>query len=516
MNQLNVVVLKPSKYGLDGYVERFWKGFMPNATVPFIRSMIPQRIKDTEIITHSVDEYVHTDLEYFKLFDAQRMGPTLLLLVGVQSNQFQRALDLAAYATKRGCHAVIGGPHSMTCDTSMLQGNGVSFSQSEAESVLPTILNDAISNEGLQPVYGVNQRWANELESPVLIPPSRRNLQRYIVPLMGFYPYRGCPFTCNFCSVIKIAGRKVRGQSLDTTVASLKAAKSAGVRMVMFTSDNFNKIPDVNNMLNAMIEKDCSVPFFCQCDTQIAGEPELVELMARAGCFDIFVGVESFDSKTLSLAHKYQNKPQKYSEIIRLCRQWGISAHFSSIIGFPDDTEEKVLDHLDTLKQLDPAMASFYVLCPIPGTEQYDDFMKAGLISESNLDRFDTIQPVWDHSYLSKVDRSRLLMKCYREFYSLKHTIGKLKYIKNKLKYNLLTEIGGSIAYTAFSRWCTFKNKHPMSGGIGEFKRDHVSDYINLRRQTYGYELVPLPRSLKLSAADELKNRVNLKLVLAH
>ncbi len=60
-----VVVLKPSKYMEDGYVERFRWGFMPNSTVPYVRSMTPDVVGDTPIEVHAVDEYVHTDLRVF-------------------------------------------------------------------------------------------------------------------------------------------------------------------------------------------------------------------------------------------------------------------------------------------------------------------------------------------------------------------------------------------------------------------------------------------------------------------
>ena len=105
---------------------------MPNSTLPFIHSMVPEYVGTTATRVRVVDEYVQTDLEYLNLLDAKKHGPTLLLLVGVQSHQFQRALDLAALATESGCSAIIGGPHPMTCDTSMLQGRGVSFALAEA------------------------------------------------------------------------------------------------------------------------------------------------------------------------------------------------------------------------------------------------------------------------------------------------------------------------------------------------------------------------------------------------
>src|SRR6185436_8324200 len=191
-------------------------------------------------------------------------------------------------------------------------------------------------------------RWAEELRPPVLIPPSKRDLRRYIVPMLGVYPARGCPFTCNFCSVIKIAGRQIRSQSIDVTLASLRAAKAAGVERIMFTSDNFNKYPEAPELLRAMIAEDFRMPFFVQCDTQIGKQEELIELLARAGCFQMFLGVESFNRKTLLAAKKSQNHPQLYGEIVRLCRKSGIATQFANIIGFPDDTESSIYEHLRT------------------------------------------------------------------------------------------------------------------------------------------------------------------------
>ena len=124
---LRVVILKPRKYTADGYVERFRWGFMPNSTVPYLRSMTPSVVGHTSVEVQTVDEYVHTDLQYLSLLNRPRGGRTLLALVGVQSHQFHRALDLAAYARRGGCMVVIGGPHVMTCDTSMLHDCGVSF-----------------------------------------------------------------------------------------------------------------------------------------------------------------------------------------------------------------------------------------------------------------------------------------------------------------------------------------------------------------------------------------------------
>ena len=502
---LQVVIIKPSKYTADGVVERFRRGFMPNSTVPYMRSMVPAEVDGVPVEIQTIDEYVHTDLHYLKLLSRPEGKRTLVALVGVQSHQFHRALDLAAYAHSNGCLAVIGGPHVMTCDTSMFHGRGVSFAQAEAELVWPKILHDAAGGE-LQPVYGSERRWQQELAAPVLAPPSRSDLGRYVIPMLGVYPARGCPFLCNFCSVTKIAGRRIRSQSIATTLASLRAAKAAGVRTIMFTSDNFNKYPEAEELLTAMAEDKLDLKFFVQCDTQIARQEHLVDLLGKAGCFQMFVGVESFNRQTLLAAQKGQNRPETYRDIVRLCREHGISSHFSNIIGFPPDTEQEVHEHLEVLRELAPTWASFYILCPIPGTEQYDDFLEKELITEQNLDRFDTTCLTWRHPSLSRQRLSELLFECYREFFSLTHGLQNIRNMRFRHGTGWLAETMGSLAMSLFVRHCAWQRTHPMSGGVARVRADGLDDFLPLRQRTFGCELAPLPRSLQL---PDVENRLN-------
>lgn len=155
MKELNVVIVKPSKYEPSDYVQRFRWGFLPNATGNYIKSMTPKVVDGCKVNAEFIDEYVHTDLNYLERLKSSPGAQTLVALVGVQSHQFQRALDLAAFAKEHGSLAIIGGAHPMTCDTSMLQGKGISFALAEAESIWPIILRDSLYGE-LQIVYGPN------------------------------------------------------------------------------------------------------------------------------------------------------------------------------------------------------------------------------------------------------------------------------------------------------------------------------------------------------------------------
>jgi radical SAM superfamily enzyme YgiQ (UPF0313 family) len=499
--RLRVVLIKPSKYAPSGYVERFRRGFMPNATLCHMRSLTPSELEGVPVAVHSVDEYVETDLAYMSLLSAEPGTVTLVALVGVQSHQLQRALDLAATARERGVrHVIIGGPHAMTCDTSALQGRGVAFALAEGELIWTQILEDALRGE-LAATYGRDQRWQEELTSPVLLPPSRAELKRHVVPMLGIYPARGCPYRCSFCSVIKIAGQTIRNEPVETTMASLRAAKAAGVRMIMFTSDNFNKYTQAPALLQAMIDEEINLPIFVQCDTQVAKQEDFVELLGRAGAWQMFVGVESLDRTTLLKAKKAQNHPDTYRDIIDLCHRRGITAHFSNIFGFPDDDAASIRVHLDAIKALSPEAASYYVLTPIPGTEQYDDFRREGLIVDDNLDRFDGSHLVWKHPHLSRKQLNKAMLRGYVEQYSPRNVGAKI--LEWRARTGRVPPFGAPFfAATWLFHWqSALRGRHPMAGGLFAVRRDRDVDYLPARRAVFDVERVPLPNSLPTPVA---------------
>lgn len=485
---------------------------MPNATLWHIATLTPDHVEGIPLELHIVDEYVRTDLGYLELLRRDKESITLVALVGTQSHQFPRAMDVAAYAMKRGCLAVIGGPHPITCDTSELyRSNGqFSFAHAEAESIWLAILRDA-ARGGLAPYYGAEARWIEDLPSTVIRPPSKADLKRCVVPFMGYYGMRGCAEGCDFCAIPEIAGKRERSQEIDDILKSLKLAKAAGVRRIMFTSDNFNQWSKAKELMRAMAQERIRLPFFIQCTTLLYRDEEFFELAHKAECSNIFFGIESIDKKILREEHKHQNDPAKYGQLSSLCRKYGIWSHFSNIIGFPRQTRKDVLEHLDAIRGWAPDMTSWYILTPIPGTRDYAKAKKAGGLNP-DLSLYDGNRSVWKHPNLSAQELEDLLFHCYRKFYSVATTI--YNCISRPTRHfvgDLLLRLGN----TAFTHYCAHRRAAPMSGGIGKVELDREDDYRQLRKETFGCELFPLPENRELSAQDSAMNRLVNPAVLA-
>jgi hypothetical protein len=163
---------------------------------------------------------------------------------------------------------------------------------------------------------------------------------------------------------------------------------------------------------------------------------------------------------------------------------------------------DAIYEYLDVLQSIAPNWASFYILCPIPGTKQYRTFLKDGLITELNLDRFDTTCLTWNHPNLSETRLSELLYECYSKFASLRHSVQNIRNVASQHGRGTFIEKLGSLAMSSYIRFCAWRKSHPMSGGILRVRLDRVSEYIDLRKRLFGNELAPLPKSLKMLSPE--------------
>src|SRR2546427_11522380 len=113
-----IVLIKPSKYDDEGYVIRFWKGVLPSNTLNVLHGLT-EAVKDSRVFGDLKLEIVTFDetaekLPVRRIIRWSRRPSTKLVvgLVGVQTNQFPRAFDLARQFRAAGIDVIIGGFHT--------------------------------------------------------------------------------------------------------------------------------------------------------------------------------------------------------------------------------------------------------------------------------------------------------------------------------------------------------------------------------------------------------------------
>ena len=253
-----LVLVKPSHYDDDGYVIQWIRSAIPSNSLAALyglaRDCAERKVlgEDVAIEIHPYDE-TNTRVRPERLARMiEAAGSGMVMLVGVQSNQFPRALDLARPLIARGIPVALGGFHA-SGTISMLNGidaglaearkMGVSIFAGEAEERrLDGVLRDAASG-ALKPMYNYMADLPAIDGTPIPLIPAWR-ASRTAGGLTSFDAGRGCPFQCSFCTIINVQGRKSRGRSADDVERVLRENVAQGLHTFFITDDNFARNRD--------------------------------------------------------------------------------------------------------------------------------------------------------------------------------------------------------------------------------------------------------------------------------
>src|SRR5262245_1961997 len=216
-----VEIIKPSHYDDDGYVIQWVRAFVPSNSLACLYALARdvQRRRalgeGVDVVLNVYDE-CHTVIPVRRIIRRIRGGRGLVLLAGVQSNQFPRAMDLARQFRAAGLAVAVGGFHVSGClamlpdlppDLRAALDQGVTLFAGEAEGRLEQLLADAYHGR-LQPVYNFLKDLP-DLRGQVTPILPRQVLRGYLLD-SPFDAGRGCPFQCSFCTIINVQGRKSR------------------------------------------------------------------------------------------------------------------------------------------------------------------------------------------------------------------------------------------------------------------------------------------------------------------
>lgn len=507
IRRLVVLLIRPSKYHSDGYLLEWYRGALPSNSLAAMYALTEASFTEPRL-AHITRKEVFA---YDELVSSGRVDPRNLMkqhgcegtaivvgLVGVQTNMFPRACDLAREFLRAGAFVVIGGfhvsgsitmlhdnhhpvgscPHEKPFDCELMppecaeiMRQGVIIFHGEAERLWSDVLADILSGAP-KSLYRGGRPDITEAPLPSY-PPDY--FSGFFAKLRTIDSGRGCPFDCSFCTIINVQGRNMRFRTVETIEAWIRDACAAdGWSYWFFTDDNFCRNPCWEVILLACIKlrtEGLQFRFMIQSDLAAwrlkgkqTGRP-FVELLAEAGCSQVFLGVESLDQDALRQARKPQNQVDTYKPMVEQYHGAGIVCHASYIIGFPNDTPETVAESVRILKEIRFDQASFYMLCPLPGSRDHAEMRGAGKWMDPDFNRYDSFQPAMRHPRMSPEQWQQAYTDAWRSFYSKEHLVEVLSRV-NPHNY------WGTMRNYLWYRWSALREDvHPMLGGFYRRRR---------------------------------------------
>jgi radical SAM superfamily enzyme YgiQ (UPF0313 family) len=270
---------------------------------------------------------------------------------------------------------------------------------------------------------------------------------------LGVQYSRGCPFTCEFCDIIELYGRKPRTKTTPQMLAELDALYEMGYRGHLdFVDDNFvgNKkslrlfLPELAAWQRA---HDYPFEFSTEASVNLADDPELLEMMAAANFFAIFVGIESPDPATLVAMKKKQNTRRNIAESIHKIYGAGMLVTAGFIVGF-DSEQVSIADAMsEFIEEAAIPVCMVGLLYALPNTQLTRRLAREGRLHPSHDSgptiggdqctdgiNFDTARPLRDvlmdyrqileriyhpAAYASRVDRLMTMLDRSRQRHEL-------------------------------------------------------------------------------------------------
>jgi radical SAM superfamily enzyme YgiQ (UPF0313 family) len=483
--RLRVVLIKPSKYDDDGYVIRHFRGVLPSNTLACLYSLTMD-LKQRQVLGSDVEIEVKVYDDTVRRIPVDRIirsnraphRKTVVGLVGVQSNQFPRAADLARRFRRGGVQVLIGGFHvsgtlamfpEIQPEIRELMDLGVSVVKGEVEESWGGILRDALEDR-LQPLYDFIDAKPDLSTKPVPMI-MRRYLKRFVASNFGTIDCgRGCPFNCSFCTIINVQGRKMRYRSVETLTGAIRENyRQHGVNYYFFTDDNFSRNACWREIFEGLVqlraEEGIPIRFMIQVDTLSYKIPDFVGLAARAGCTQVFVGMESINPKNLKHVGKTQNRVQDYQEMIEAWHRAKIATHIAYIIGFPFDTPDSVRSDVERLKrELKVEQASFFMLTPIPGSRDHAQMVQSGEYLDPDLNNYDAYHETMRHPHFAPGEWYAAYRDAWQSFYSFDYMREVLERANPENYWNIFQN------FVWYKNSALIEQGHPMVHGFFRLK----------------------------------------------
>ncbi len=479
------VMIKPSRYDDDGYVIQWFRSSLPSNTLAVLYGLALDCVErnvlghETQIELHAYDE-TNTRIKINRITQLiQKSGNNALIaLAGVQSNQFPRAVDIARQFCSKDIQVCIGGFHVSGClamlpkitpELQEAMDIGISLFAGELEGRLESLLQDAF-HKRMKPLYNYVQDRPSIKGAPVPYLPTSL-IKRTSALRASFDAGRGCPFKCSFCTIINVQGRKPRNRVADDVEQIVRTNSAQGISNFFICDDNFARNRDWEDILDRLIklrEKDgLKMRFVIQVDALCHKIPGFIKKAAQAGVTRVFIGMESINPEALKGIQKRQNRITEYRAMIEAWHDVGALTYAGYILGFPTDTPKSILRDIKTIqRELPIDLLEFFILTPLPGSQDHKTLYESGAEMESDMNKYDVVHVTTSHPKMSKKEWQDIYHQAWEAYYTREHV---KTVIQRAKEWGFSTREMMSKLFSFYGP-AKFEKIHPLEGGILRLK----------------------------------------------
>lgn len=378
-------------------VQGLW---FPRLSLPMIAALTPP---EHEVIL--VDEAV----ESLNLDDTPD-----LVGIGAMSTYIPRAYEIADHYRDRGIPVVIGGIHASFLPEEALQ-HADAVVVGEAENIWRKVLDDAERGK-MTGIYKSGRPV--EMDR---VPMPRLDLlkrDRYMTA-NSLQTTRGCPFSCDFCSVAAFFGNTYRCRPAEKVVAEVRRLQEDfGAKFVAFVDDNIVGNPKYAKELFRALAP-LNIKWGSQGSLTMAKDDELLDLAAKSGCVSMFVGIESLSEAALEAANKKFNEVADYGASIAKIHDHGIMINAGFIFGFDTDDEGVFERTVGFVEKNKIALPTYHILTPLPGTRLFHRLKKEGRIFDFDWAKYNSGNVVFTPRLMKPETLQEGYFWAFHETYSL-------------------------------------------------------------------------------------------------
>jgi radical SAM superfamily enzyme YgiQ (UPF0313 family) len=371
---------------------------------------------------------VRVYIEDIQDLDMKEILSADLVAISAITSTAPQAYRLADKVREAGAVAVMGGTH-----TSFLPEEGMEHAdfivRGEGEFAFQELVDAIQRGEGFESIqnltYRADGRIVHNTERSKIANLDVNPMPDYRL-IEGWKPggvisvatSRGCPFSCTFCSVPGMYGHAFRTHSIERVLAELASHK--GNMYTFFADDIFtaNK-KRCKELLRGMIARDLTPQWGAQVRTETVDDPELLQLMRDSNCFNVYVGFESINPRTLKLFQKKQDLG-KIERSIERFHEHGIRIHGMFVVGSDEDDLETIDATAEFALKHDIDSIQFMILTPIPGSPDWDTLYAKGdkYVINKNWSFYDGHHAVHQPRRMSPYELQMGAINAMAKFYS--------------------------------------------------------------------------------------------------